>query len=257
MKPPDKGEEGDTIVQKLSKDSLTIGGHTFTFDSEQMFQLVGVPLVENCLSGFNSSVFAYGQTGSGKTFTMWGPANGMLEEHLRGEQRGLTPRVFERLFARIKEEKVKHAERQLNYQCRCSLLEIYNEQITDLLDPSQKNLTIREDVKSGVYVENLTEEYVKNLTDVSQLLIKGLGNRRTGATSVNAESSRSHCVFTCVAESRCKNVADGLSSFKTSRINLVDLAGSERQKSTGASGERLKEAGNINRSLSQLGYKLE
>ncbi|CAD5327860.1 unnamed protein product [Arabidopsis thaliana] len=261
MKPLNKGEEGDMIVEKMSKDSLTVSGQTFTFDSianpestqEQMFQLVGAPLVENCLSGFNSSVFAYGQTGSGKTYTMWGPANGLLEEHLCGDQRGLTPRVFERLFARIKEEQVKHAERQLNYQCRCSLLEIYNEQITDLLDPSQKNLMIREDVKSGVYVENLTEEYVKNLTDVSQLLIKGLGNRRTGATSVNTESSRSHCVFTCVVESRCKNVADGLSSFKTSRINLVDLAGSERQKSTGAAGERLKEAGNINRSLSQLG----
>ncbi|ESQ56240.1 hypothetical protein EUTSA_v10024229mg [Eutrema salsugineum] len=261
VKPPNKGEESDMVVQKIAKDSLTISGQTFTFDSiadpestqEQMFQLVGATLVENCLSGFNSSVFAYGQTGSGKTYTMWGPANGLLKEHLSGDQRGLTPRVFERLFARIKEEQVKHAERQLNYQCRCSLLEIYNEQITDLLDPSQKNLMIREDVKSGVYVENLTEEYVNNLTDVSQLLIKGLGNRRTGATSVNAESSRSHCVFTCVVESRCKNVPDGLSSFKTSRINLVDLAGSERQKLTGAAGERLKEAGNINRSLSQLG----
>ncbi|CAH2052903.1 unnamed protein product [Thlaspi arvense] len=233
MKPPSKGEEEEMI--------------------DEIFQLVGAPLVENCLAGFNSSVFAYGQTGSGKTYTMWGPANGLLEEHLSGDQRGLTPRVFELLFARISEEQVKHADRQLSYQCRCSFLEIYNEQITDLLDPSQKNLMIREDVKSGVYVENLTEGYVKNLKDLSQLLIKGLSNRRTGATSVNAESSRSHCVFTCVVESHCKSAADGLSSFKTSRINLVDLAGSERQKSTGAAGERLKEAGNINRSLSQLG----
>jgi kinesin family protein 15 len=184
---------------------------------------------------------------------MWGPANGLLEEHLSGDQRGLTPRVFELLFARLSEEQAKHAERQLKYQCRCSFLEIYNEQITDLLDPSLKNLMIREDVKSGVYVENLTEEYVKNLKDLSKLLVKGLANRRTGATSVNAESSRSHCVFTCVVESHCKSVADGLSSFKTSRINLVDLAGSERQKLTGAAGDRLKEAGNINRSLSQLG----
>uniref|UniRef100_A0A1J3GK69 Kinesin-like protein KIN12B n=5 Tax=Noccaea caerulescens TaxID=107243 RepID=A0A1J3GK69_NOCCA len=261
MKPPSKGEEEEMIVKKISNDALTINEHTFTFDSiadpestqDEIFQLVGAPLVENCLAGFNSSVFAYGQTGSGKTYTMWGPANGLLEEHLSGDQRGLTPRVFELLFSRISEEQVKHAERQLNYQCRCSFLEIYNEQITDLLDPSQKNLMIREDVKSGVYVENLTEGYVKNLKELSQLLIKGLANRRTGATSVNAESSRSHCVFTCVVESHCKSAADGLSSFKTSRINLVDLAGSERQKSTGAAGERLKEAGNINRSLSQLG----
>ncbi|KAM2658051.1 hypothetical protein EV1_013357 [Malus domestica] len=83
-------------------------------------------------------------------------------------------------------------------------------------------------------------------------IMQGLSNRRTGSTSINAESSRSHTVFTCVVESQCKNVANG-TSFKTSRINLVDLAGSERQKLTGAAGERLKEAGNINRSLSQLG----
>ncbi|KAI7981329.1 Kinesin-like protein KIN-12A [Camellia lanceoleosa] len=196
-----------------------------------VFQLVGAPLVENCLAGFNSSVFAYGQ--------------------------GLTPLVFERLFGRIDEEQIKHADKQqLMYQCRCSFLEIYNEQITDLLDPSQRNLQIREDVKSGVYVENLTEECVSTMKDVTQLLIKGLSNRRTGATSINAESSRSHSVFTCVVEPRYKSVANGLSCFKTSRINLVDLAGSERQKLTGAAGERLKEAGNINRSLSQLGFEI-
>ncbi|KAG8661415.1 hypothetical protein MANES_01G003100v8 [Manihot esculenta] len=190
---------------------------------------------------------------SGKTYTMWGPANALLEENLSSDQQGLTPRVFQRLFARINEEQIKDADKQLKYQCRCSFLEIYNEQITDLLDPNQRNLQIREDVKSGVYVENLREEYVFSMKDVTQLLIKGLNNRRTGATSINAESSRSHGVFTCVVESRCKGVTDGISSLKTSRINLVDLAGSERQKLTGAAGERLKEAGNINRSLSQLG----
>ncbi|XP_022722680.1 kinesin-like protein KIN-12B [Durio zibethinus] len=262
MRPPIKEEEeGETIVQKISNESLSITGQTFTFDSVantdatqlDIFQLVGAPLVENCLAGFNSSVFAYGQTGSGKTYTIWGPANALLEENLSSDQQGLTPRVFDRLFARINEEQIKHADKQLKYQCRCSFLEIYNEQITDLLDPNQRNLQIREDVKSGVYVENLTEEYVSSMKDVTQLLIKGLSNRRTGATTINAESSRSHCVFTCVVESRCKSVADGVSSFKTSRINLVDLAGSERQKLTGAAGDRLKEAGNINRSLSQLG----
>ncbi|KAB2032155.1 hypothetical protein ES319_D05G352500v1 [Gossypium barbadense] len=262
MRPPIKEEEeGETIVQKITGDSLSISGQTFTFDSVansdatqlDIFQLVGAPVVENCLAGFNSSVFAYGQTGSGKTYTIWGPANALLEENLSSDQQGLTSRVFQRLFARINEEQIKHADKQLKYQCRCSFLEIYNEQITDLLDPNQGNLQIREDVKSGVYVENLTEEYVNSMRDVTKLLLKGLSNRRTGATSINAESSRSHSVFTCVVESRCKSVADGVSSFKTSRINFVDLAGSERQKLTGAAGERLKEAGNINRSLSQLG----
>nr|DAD24097.1 TPA_asm: hypothetical protein HUJ06_025560 [Nelumbo nucifera] len=262
VRPPNKDEEeGEMIVQKVSGESLSILGQTFTFDSvaesdatqEDIFQLVGTPLVENCLAGFNSSIFAYGQTGSGKTYTMLGPANALLHENFPSIQKGLTPRVLEQLFARINEEQVKHADKQLKYQCRCSFLEIYNEQITDLLDPNQKNLQIREDVKSGVYVENLTEEYVSTMKDVSQLLIKGISNRRTGATSINAESSRSHSVFTCVVESRCKSMSDGVSSFRTSRINLVDLAGSERQKLTGAAGERLKEAGNINRSLSQLG----
>ncbi|KAF6166413.1 hypothetical protein GIB67_034964 [Kingdonia uniflora] len=254
-------EEGETIIQNVSGDSLSVLGHDFNFDSvantestqEDIFRLVGVPLVENCLAGFNSSIFAYGQTGSGKTYTMSGPANALLEGNLPSNEEGLTPRVFERLFSRISEEQVKHADKQLKYQCRCSFLEIYNEQITDLLDPKPKNLQIREDVKSGVYVEDLSEEYVSTTNDVTQLLIKGLSNRRTGSTSVNAESSRSHSVFTCVVESECKSMADGVSNFKVSRINLVDLAGSERQKATGAAGERLKEAGNINRSLSQLG----
>ncbi|XP_042515728.1 kinesin-like protein KIN-12B isoform X2 [Macadamia integrifolia] len=262
MRPPNKEEEeGELIVRKVSSDSLSILGHTFTFDSvadigatqQDIFQLVGAPLVENCLAGFNSSIFAYGQTGSGKTYTIWGPANALLEENLSSNQQGLTPRVFDRLFARINEEQMKHSDKELKYQCQCSFLEIYNEQITDLLDPSQGNLQIREDVKTGVYVENLTEEFVCTMEDVKQLLIKGLSNRRIGATSINAESSRSHSVFTCVVKSRCKSMVDGLSSFRTSRLNLVDLAGSERQKLTGAAGERLKEAGNINRSLSQLG----
>uniref|UniRef100_A0A164T324 Kinesin motor domain-containing protein n=1 Tax=Daucus carota subsp. sativus TaxID=79200 RepID=A0A164T324_DAUCS len=254
MRPPNMDEEeGEMIVQKNSADSLSVVGQTFTFDSMDVFQLVGAPLVENCLAGFNSSVFAYGQTGSGKTYTIWGPSNALLEENLSSDQQGLTPRVFERLFSRIDEEQAKHTDKQLRYQCRCSFLEIYNEQITDLLDPTQRNLQIREDVKTGVYVENLREECVSTMKDVTKLLMKGLSNRRIGATSINTESSRSHSVFTCVVESRCKGVADGLSCFKSSRINLVDLAGSERQKLTGAAGDRLKEAGNINRSLSQLG----
>ncbi|XP_019431563.1 PREDICTED: kinesin-like protein KIN-12B [Lupinus angustifolius] len=254
-------DEGDCIVHKTSSDSLSINDHSFTFDSVadtnatqlDIFELVGAPLVENCLAGFNSSVFAYGQTGSGKTYTMWGPANALSEDNLSNDQQGLAPRVFERLFTRIDEEQTNHSDKQLKYQCHCSFLEIYNEQITDLLDPNQRNLPIREDVKSGVYVENLTEEHVCTMKDVLWLLIKGLSNRRVGATSINSESSRSHTVFTCVVESCYKSTSDGISRFKTSNINLVDLAGSERQKLTGAAGDRLKEAGNINRSLSQLG----
>ncbi|MQL90771.1 hypothetical protein Taro_023374 [Colocasia esculenta] len=261
MRPLNEAEEGHQIVQKISSNSISILDNVFTFDSvadtrstqEEIFQLVGLPLVENCLAGFNSSIFAYGQTGSGKTYTMWGPAHASLEDGSLGTEIGLTPRVFERLFSRIHEEEEKHSDKQLTYQCHCSFLEIYNEQIMDLLDPSRKNLQIREDVRAGIFVDCLSEEYVCSVKDVNQLLLKGLENRRTGATSINAESSRSHCVFTCIIESRSKSIADGLNSLRISRINLVDLAGSERQKFTGAAGDRLKEAGNINRSLSQLG----
>lgn len=254
-------QQGTQIVQETSSDTVAVADQQFTFDAvagtestqQEVFEMVGVPLVENCLAGFNSSIFAYGQTGSGKTYTMWGPSNASVEEKIPSRRRGITPRVFEQLFARIQEEEHKNVEKQLHYQCRCSFLEIYNEQITDLLEPTQRNLQIREDTKNGVYVENITEEYVASMDDVTQLFLRGLANRRVGATSINVESSRSHSVFTCVLESRCKSVTDGLFSLRTSRINLVDLAGSERQKLTRAAGDRLKEAGNINRSLSQLG----
>ncbi|GJU50596.1 reverse transcriptase domain-containing protein [Tanacetum coccineum] len=128
--------------------------------------------------------------------------------------------------------------------------EIYNEQITDLLNPSERNLHIRECPKVGVYVHDLRNETICNLDDVTRILKEGMSNR-TAATSLNIQSSRSHSVFTCIVESQCK--MDGLNCFKTSRMNLVDLAGTERQEATGATGERQKEARHINRSLTHLG----
>ncbi|CAL9196429.1 unnamed protein product [Musa hybrid cultivar] len=104
---------------------------------------------------------------------MWGPPSALSEDSSSSEW-GLTPRVFERLFSRINEEQAKHSDKQLNYQCHRSFLEasISNEQITDLLDPTQKNLQIREDVKAGIYVDCLTEEYVYTMKDVIRLLTK-------------------------------------------------------------------------------------
>ncbi|CAK9858991.1 unnamed protein product [Sphagnum jensenii] len=257
----EEAEEATNVVQKLSSNSVLISEQQFTFDAvigedasqQAVFEMVGLPMVENCLAGFNSSIFAYGQTGSGKTHTMWGPMPGSTSDYLPTEDRGITPRIFEQLFSRIQQEERENVDKHLRYQCRCSFLEIYNEQITDLLEPSLKNLMIREDTKTGVYVESLTEEYVSSMGDVAHLLVRGLANRTIGSTSMNNESSRSHSVFTFVIESHSKSIAEGVSSVRSSRMNLVDLAGSERQKRTGAAGERLKEAGNINKSLSQLG----
>ncbi|GJS01767.1 kinesin-like protein KIN-12D [Tanacetum coccineum] len=247
-------------LKQESAQSLTWVGHPetrFTFDhvacetidQETLFKMVGLPMVENCLSGYNSCMFAYGQTGSGKTHTMLGEINDL--EVKPSQYRGMTPRIFEFLFARIIAEEESRKDERLVYTCKCSFLEIYNEQIADLLDPSSTNLQLREDAKKGVYVENLTEFEVHTVGDILKLLSQGSANRRVAATNMNRESSRSHSVFTCVIESRWEK--DSTSNLRFARLNLVDLAGSERQKSSGAEGERLKEAANINKSLSTLG----
>ncbi|EFH51898.1 hypothetical protein ARALYDRAFT_484830 [Arabidopsis lyrata subsp. lyrata] len=229
----------------------------FTFDlvadenvtQEQMFKVAGVPMVENVVAGYNSCMFAYGQTGSGKTHTMLGDIEGGTRRH--SVNCGMTPRVFEYLFSRIQKEKEVRKEEKLHFTCRCSFLEIYNEQILDLLDPSSYNLQLREDHKKGIHVENLKEIEVSSARDVIQQLMQGAANRKVAATNMNRASSRSHSVFTCIIES--KWVSQGVTHHRFARLNLVDLAGSERQKSSGAEGERLKEATNINKSLSTLG----
>ncbi|XP_004292458.1 PREDICTED: uncharacterized protein LOC101313387 [Fragaria vesca subsp. vesca] len=221
-----------------------------TVDQDMLFRMAGLPMVENCLSGYNSCMFAYGQTGSGKTYTMLGEIDDL--EDKPSPHRGMTPRIFEFLFARIQVEEETRKDEKLKYSCKCSFLEIYNEQITDLLDPSSSNLLLREDVTKGVYVENLSEFEVHTVSDILRLLIQGSSNRRVAATNMNRESSRSHSVFTCVIESRWEK--DSTTNFRFARLNLVDLAGSERQKTSGAEGERLKEAANINKSLSTLGH---
>ncbi|XP_021651658.2 kinesin-like protein KIN-12D [Hevea brasiliensis] len=219
-------------------------------DQEMLFRMACLPMVENCLSGYNSCMFAYGQTGSGKTYTMLGEIDDL--EVKPSQRRGLTPRIFEFLFARIQAEEESRRDERLKYNCKCSFLEIYNEQITDLLDPSSTNLLLREDVKQGVYVENLSEFEVRTVSDILKLLTQGSVNRKVAATNMNRQSSRSHSVFTCVIESRWEK--DSTTNLRFARLNLVDLAGSERQKSSGAEGERLKEAANINKSLSTLGH---
>ncbi|XP_010525678.1 PREDICTED: kinesin-like protein KIN-12D [Tarenaya hassleriana] len=221
-----------------------------TIDQETLFRVAGLPMVENCLSGYNSCIFAYGQTGSGKTYTMLGEVDEL--EVKPSPHRGMMPRIFEFLFARIQAEEESRRDERLKYNCKCSFLEIYNEQITDLLDPCSTNLQLREDIKEGVYVENLTEYEVQSVQGILKLISQGSLNRRVGATNMNRESSRSHSVFTCVIESRWEN--DSTTNLRFARLNLVDLAGSERQKTSGAEGERLKEAANINKSLSTLGH---
>ncbi|CAI5509982.1 unnamed protein product [Closterium sp. Naga37s-1] len=148
------------------------------------------------------------------------------------------------------QEKQQRAGERLTFICTCSFLEIYNEHFYDLLDPKRCNLHIREG-PNGVYVENLTKQPVTCFAQVMELIQQGAKNRRVAGTNMNRESSRSHSVFTCNIESTW--TVEGISNRRFGQLNLVDLAGSERQKSSGATGERLKEASSINTSLSQLG----
>lgn len=134
---------------------------------------------------------------------------------------------------------------------KASYLEIYNENVTDLLSDKATSITIRDDPRRGVAVEGATELPVKSSTDTYNALLVGSQNRKTGATCMNKESSRSHSVF--VLQLCLKSSKDGVTTRKFSRFNLIDLAGSERQKHTNTTGDRLKEANNINRSLSALG----
>ncbi|KAJ3673243.1 hypothetical protein LUZ60_006617 [Juncus effusus] len=258
---PEISQQGHSkCVRQDSCQSVTWVGHPesrFTFDlvadenvsQEKLFKVAGVAMVDNCMAGYNSCMFAYGQTGSGKTHTMLGDIENGMRRH--NANCGMTPRVFEYLFQQIQKEKEMRKEEKVQFTCKCSFLEIYNEQILDLLDPNSTNLQIREDLKKGVHVENLKEHEVSSAKEAMQQLIEGAANRKVAATNMNRASSRSHSIFTCVIESKWE--VQGITRHRFARLNLVDLAGSERQKSSGAEGERLKEATNINKSLSTLG----
>ena len=238
--------------------ALTPESRVFTYDfvadelasQEQVFAAVGRPVATACLSGFNCTIFAYGQTGAGKTYTILGPDLGNSFSGSELESRGLLPRCAEFLFDSIARET---AAGEVEFLVKCSYLEIYQETIIDLLDLSGESraLQLREDMKRGVYVEGLGEETLGDVRDAYHRILAGNRNRHIGATSMNKESSRSHTVFTLLIE--CKDMRTRTVNFRTSRFHLIDLAGSERQRASDAAGERLKEAGMINKSLSALG----
>jgi len=210
----------------------------------QVYKDLGLDVVSSVFEGYNACVFAYGQTGSGKSYSMMGYG-----------EKGLIPRICEGIFARSDLEKEKAPEN--SYIAEVNYLEIYNEKVRDLLVTSSKKgetphaLKVRENPKTGPFVEGLTSHKVTNYEQILALMDEGNDNRTTAATNMNDTSSRSHAVFTMVFTQA--SVIQGLPCERTSKINLVDLAGSERTSSTGATGLRLKEGGNINKSLTTLG----
>ncbi|CAI0474282.1 unnamed protein product [Linum tenue] len=194
------------------------------------------PLVVSVLDGYNVCIFAYGQTGTGKTFTMEGP------EH----NRGVNYRTLEQLFSVARER-----SDAFTYNLSVSVLEVYNEQIRDLLatSPASKKLEIKQTSEGSHHVPGIVEAKVDNINDVWSVLQAGSNARAVGSNNVNEHSSRSHCILCIMVKT--KNLMNG--ECTKSKLWLVDLAGSERLAKTDAQGERLKEAQNINKSLSALG----
>lgn len=200
------------------------------------------PIVESVMSGYNGTVFAYGQTGTGKSHTM----EGCMDPP---ELRGIIPNTFEQIFEDIKNCNDK------DFLVRASYLEIYNEEIRDLLAKNAQNrLELKETPDSGVYVKDLTNFVVKGVKELTNVLAVGKKNRSVGATLMNQDSSRSHSIFCITIETSDRNpISEDGGHIRVGKLNLVDLAGSERQSKTGATGDRLKEATKINLSLSALG----
>ncbi len=225
---------------------------------EQVYQDLGIEMLEHSFEGYNVCIFAYGQTGAGKSYTMMG--------RNEPEQQGIIPRLCGELFERITSSSPvsssSSSRSKPRYTVEVSYMEIYCERVRDLLSPkkspttgvgSSHNLRVREHPIMGPYVEDLSRLLVTSYDDISRLIDEGNKARTVAATNMNETSSRSHAVFTILFSQSTHDRMTDLTTEKQSKISLVDLAGSERADSTGATGDRLKEGANINKSLTTLG----
>ncbi|KAL3859056.1 hypothetical protein ACJMK2_009292 [Sinanodonta woodiana] len=206
----------------------------------KVFSDLGQGVLDNAFEGYNCSLFAYGQTGSGKSYSMVG----------YGPNRGIVPITCDELFKAMS----SNSDPDKRYEVLFSMLEIYNEQVRDLLskDNPKGGLNIRQNPTLGMfYVEGLKKVPVGSYAEIEKRMEQGTTQRTVASTNMNATSSRAHTVVTIVFDQILKT-PNG-ETKKSSVMNLVDLAGSERADSTGATGDRLKEGANINRSLSALG----
>eukprot|EP01104_Vermistella_antarctica_P017372 TRINITY_DN614_c0_g1_i1.p1 TRINITY_DN614_c0_g1~~TRINITY_DN614_c0_g1_i1.p1 ORF type:complete len:1209 (+),score=341.45 TRINITY_DN614_c0_g1_i1:157-3627(+) len=217
---------------------------------KKVFDTTVAPIVDEVLKGFNCTVFAYGVTGTGKTYTMEGrrdttqPGN----PYWSGEHAGVIPRATKMIFDHLESTATE-------YTVRVSYLELYNEELIDLLSPDDHNKQMRmfdgAVQGKGVMVQGLEEVIVHNAEDIFSVLERSSHKRQVAETNLNKASSRSHCVFTVIIHT--KEVIDGEELLKVGKLNLVDLAGSENVQRSGAMNERRREAGMINQSLLTLG----
>lgn len=204
----------------------------------EIYHTVAAPIIDTVLKGYNGTIFAYGQTGSGKTYTMVG-------DHTAKELQGMIPNSFSQIFNQI-----ASSVEQKSFVVTATFLEIYNEEIKDLLSPNTtKKLVIHDHKTYGSFVKNLSGFTVNSIDELMKLFVRGNKNRTTKSNTLNMTSSRSHAIFTIMVES--KNHCSNFTTF--GKLNFVDLAGSERLSRTKVTGEMLKEASHINLSLSVLG----
>ncbi|QIW94991.1 hypothetical protein AMS68_000509 [Peltaster fructicola] len=237
-------------TKKYEERSFTFDKSFWSHDEEDahfahqqdIYASFGEEFLDHNFDGYHTCIFAYGQTGSGKSYTMMGTQ----------DQPGLIPRTCSGLFERIESEQ----NSSITYKVHVSYFEIYNERVKDLLAPKADPptyLKIRESKADGVYVQNLTDEPVKCYEDIERLMKIGDLNRTTAATKMNDTSSRSHAVFTLTLKQIQHDLSSDSTIERLARMRLVDLAGSERAGRTEATGQRLREGGNINQSLTTLG----
>lgn len=160
--------------------------HVFDMNStqKQVYDCAAKPIIDSVLEGFNGTIFAYGQTSSGKTHTMTG------SDIENVDLQGIIPRMVRTVFNRI-----DTASDAIEFSVKVSMIEIYMEKIRDLLEPSKDNLKIHEEKGKGVYMSDLTEEYISQEREVYDIMKQGNSNRSIASTLMNAESSRSHSIF--------------------------------------------------------------
>ncbi|KAK8971553.1 Kinesin-like protein NACK2 [Platanthera guangdongensis] len=230
--------DGDTIVRSENSPSVAyaydrVFGPTTT--TRHVYDVAAQHIVSGAMDGVNGTIFAYGVTSSGKTHTM------------HGDQRspGIIPLAVKDAFSIIQETPTRE------YLLRVSYLEIYNEVVNDLLNPTGQNLRIREDLQ-GTFVEGIKEEVVLSPVHALSLIAAGEEHRHVGSTNFNLLSSRSHTIFTLTIESTpCGDYNEG-EAVNLSQLNLIDLAGSENSRAE-TTGLRRKEGAYINKSLLTLG----
>uniref|UniRef100_A0A672SP65 Kinesin-like protein KIF21B n=1 Tax=Sinocyclocheilus grahami TaxID=75366 RepID=A0A672SP65_SINGR len=266
---------GETQVL-MGKDKAFTYDFVFDLDAQQhqIYSACVHKLVEGCFEGYNATVFAYGQTGSGKTYTMGtGFDVTILEEEL-----GIIPRAVQHLFQGIQQRRLDAQSAGMplpEFKVSAQFLELYNEEILDLFDSTRdpeargrkSNIKIHEDASGGIYTTGVTSRLVSSEEELLQCLKLGALSRTTASTQMNAQSSRSHAIFTihlcqmrvCPQPQLVNGEMNGDSSISqpeyetlTAKFHFVDLAGSERLKRTGATGERAREGISINCGLTLM-----